>query len=163
MKKLMLATILTVTTGMAVVQPAFADYDPVGSALIGGVAGAVIGHAVGGRNGAAVGAAIGGVGGALVATQPRPYYERTVYERPVQTTYYAAPAPVYAAPAPVTYYRTAYYPVRQVAYYGDGDRGYYHDHGWRRDWHDGDWRGRDWHDRDWHDHDDEHNRGYYSY
>ncbi|MDE2420120.1 MAG: glycine zipper 2TM domain-containing protein [Gammaproteobacteria bacterium] len=156
----MLATILTVTTGMAVVQPAFADYDPVGSALIGGVAGAVIGHAVGGRNGAAVGAAIGGVSGALVATQPRPYYERTVYERPVQTAYYAAPAPV-------TYYRTAYYPVRQVTYYGggygDGDRGYYHDRGWHRDWHDGDWRGRDWHDRDWHDHDDEHDRGYYSY
>ncbi len=156
MKKLMIATILTVTTGVAVMQPAFADYDPVGSALIGGVAGAVIGHAVGGRNGAAVGAAIGGVSGALVATQPRPYYERTVYERPVQATYYAAPAPV-------TYYRTAYYPVRQVTYYGDDDRGYYrdrdwHDRGWHRGWHDGDWRGRDWHDRD-----DDHDRGYYSY
>jgi len=153
MKKLMIATILTVTTGVAVVQPAFADYDPVGSALIGGVAGAVIGHAVGGRNGAAVGAAIGGVSGAVIASsQPRSYYERTVYQRPVQTTYYAAPAPV-------TYYRTAYYPVRQVAYYGDDDRGYYHDRGWHRDWHDRDWRGEGWHDRDrdWHD------RGYYSY
>ena len=162
MKKLMLATILTVSSGVAVVQPAFADYDPVGSALIGGVAGAVIGHAVGGRHGAAVGAAIGGVSGALVATQPRPYYDR-----PVQTTYYATPAPVYAAPAPVTYYRTAYYPVRQVTYYGggygDGDRSYYHERGWRRDWHDRDWRGRDSYGRDWRDHDNDGGRGYYSY
>jgi hypothetical protein len=168
MKKLMIATILTVTTGLAVVQPAFADYDPLGSALIGGVAGAVIGHAVGGRNGAYVGAALGGVGGAVIASNQRPYYgnsyseQRTVYERPVQTAYYAAPAPV--AYYPNTYYqqREVAYPVRQVAYYGagDGDRGY--NRGWHRDWreHDGGdrgWQGHDGYNHDWHD------RGNYSY
>lgn len=152
MKKLMIATIVTLTTGMAVVQPAFADYDPVGSALLGGVAGAVIGHAVGGRNGAAVGAAIGGVGGAIIATnQPRTYYERTrVYEpAPVRTTYYAAPAPVSYYPTEYYPQREAVYPVRQVAYYGDGYRSYYHDREWNHD--------RGWH-RDW-----DHDRGYYSY
>lgn len=150
MKKLMIATIVTLTTGMAVVQPAFADYDPVGSALLGSVAGAVIGHAVGGRNGAAVGAAIGGVGGAIIATnQPRTYYERTqVYEpAPVRTTYYAAPAPVSYYPTEYYPQREVVYPVRQVAYY----RAYDHDRSWHRDWQD-----RGWH-RDWHD------RGYYSY
>ncbi len=142
MKKLLIATILTVTTGVAVVQPAFADYDPVGSALLGGVAGAVIGHAVGGRNGMAVGAAIGGVSGAVIAENQRPYY----YER--APVVYRQPA-YYAAPAPVAYYPTAYYPdrevvypVHRVAYYGDGYRGYDHDRAWHRDWHD---------------------RGYYSY
>jgi uncharacterized protein YcfJ len=171
MNKLMIATILTVTTGMVVAQPAFADYDPVGSALIGGVAGAVIGHAVGGRNGAYVGAALGGVGGAVIASNQRPYYgnsyseqrtvyERPAYERPLQTTYYTQPASV--AYYPTTYYqqREVAYPVRQVAYDGGGDYGY--DRSWHREWreHDGGdhgWQGRDGDNRDWH------NRSNYSY
>jgi hypothetical protein len=158
MNKLMIATILTVTTGFAGTQPAFADYDPLGSALIGGVAGAVIGHAVGGRNGAVVGAALGGVSGAVIASNERPNYEnsyyqqRIVYERPVQTAYYAAPAPV--AYYPTTYYqqREVVYPVRQVTYYGDGDRyrGWHHE--WREhDYEDHGWHDHDWGDRDWHD------------
>jgi hypothetical protein len=174
MSKLLISMILTVATGLAVAQPAFADYDPVGSALIGGVAGAVIGHAVGGRNGAYVGAALGGVSGAMIASNQRPYYENSyseqsnVYERPVQTTYYTEPAPV--AYYPTTYYqqREVAYPVRQVTYYGDGDRGY--GRGWHREWREHD-EGHHWHDHNedyhWHDHDsqnrDEHDRGNYSY
>ncbi len=159
MNKIVIASVFTMTSAL-VVQPAMADYDTVGSALVGGVAGAVIGHAVGGRNGAAVGAAIGGVSGAmLAANQPR-YYER--------------PPVVYSQPAPVTYYqgysqyqpvREVVYPVRQVVYYGDEDRGYYHEHEWRGYDHDRGWH-RGWdHDRSEHHgwHDDDGERGYGRY
>ena len=174
MNKIMIATILTVTAGMVVAQPAFAGYDPVGSALFGGIAGAVIGHAVGGRQGAAVGAAIGGVGGAVIGSNHAPYYgnsyyeqapvyQRPVYERPVQTTYYAEPAPVtyysttYYPQREVTYQREVAYPVRQVTYYSDDDRGSEraYGRGWHRDWHEQ--QDHYWHDRE------RHGRGNYGY
>jgi uncharacterized protein YcfJ len=176
MHKIMIATILTVTTGMVVAQPTFAGNDPVGSALFGGIAGAVIGHAVGGRNGAAVGAAIGSLGGAVVGSNQRPYYgnsyyeqapvyQRPVYERPVQTTYYAEPAPVnyysttYYPQREVIYQREVAYPVSQVTYYGDDDRGSEraYGRGWHRDCPEDHDRGHYWHDNDWH------GRGNYRY
>lgn len=146
MNKLMIATILTASA--AVAQPALADYDTVGSAVIGSVAGAVIGHAVGGRQGAAVGAAIGGVSGAVISTQPRAYYDRG-YDR----SYERAPVTYTQAyyQAPVAYYPTAYYPVRERVVYPvrySEYRGYRHhrDNGWHRGWD----RDRDgYRDRDW--------------
>ena len=172
----LIATILTVTSGMVVAQPAFAGSDPVASALFGGIAGAVIGHAIGGRNGASVGAAIGSVGGAVVGSNQRPYYSNSYYEqspvyesaayvRPVQTTYYVEPAPVtyysttYYPQREVTYQREVIYPVRQVTYYDDDDRGSEraYGRGWHRDWHEQQDRAHYWHDREWH------GRGNYGY
>ena len=158
MNKLMVASVLTM--GVVVAQPALADYETVGSAVIGSVAGAVIGHAVGGRNGAAVGAAIGGVSGAVISSNSRGYYSNNsgysngyyerdavayrpapVYER--TQVVYAQPAPVYYAP-PV---REVVYPVRyeRVVYpsYGYGFR-----HGWHHGWNRDDDRGYDRGDRE---------------
>lgn len=149
MNKLMVASVFVI--GAVVAQPALADYDTVGSAVIGSVAGAVIGHAVGGRNGAAVGAAIGGVSGAVIsANTPRGYYEREpvayrpapVYER--TQVVYAQPAPVYyAQPAPVYYAAPVRYERVVYPAYGYGFR-----HGWHHGWdHD---RGYDRDDHDFH-------------
>jgi hypothetical protein len=149
MNKLLIAMILTVSTGMIVAQPAFADYDPVGSTLIGGITGAVIGHAVGGRNGAYVGAALGGMSGAVIGSNQRPYYGNSYYQ---QTAYYP--------PTPVNYYPTTYYeerevayPVHQVIYYGDGD----HYRSWHHEWHEHEWHEHGdhhgWHDQGWGDDD----------
>lgn len=159
MNKLMIATILTASA--AVAQPALADYDTVGSAVIGSVAGAVIGHAVGGRQGAAVGAAIGGVSGAVMSTQPRGYYERGYERAPVTYT-----QTYYQEPVPVAYYPAAYYPVREqvvypVRYIEYRGYRYHRDHGWHRGWDRdrGDWdrdHGEHDRDRDW-------NRGYSNY
>lgn len=170
MKTLMIATIVSLTTGLVVTQPAFADYDSVGAALFGGVAGAVIGSAVGGRQGAAVGAAIGGFSGAIASTQQRQYHERQeVYTRaPARTTYYAAAVPVtyHRETYPSNYYPTSHYsttyypaheevyPVRQVTYYVNEYRGYHHD---RRYSHDRGWR------RDRHERYDRYDRGYSRY
>ncbi len=138
MNKLVLARVLPMV--VVVAQPALADYDTVGSAVIGGVAGAVIGHAVGGRNGAAVGAAIGGVSGAVISANSRGYssggyYEQSEYRpAPVYTrtqVVYAQPAPVYYQPAPVYYQPVRYERVVYPAY-GYGFRHGWH-HGWDRD------------------------------
>ncbi len=175
MNKLMIATVLTAS--VVVVQPAFADYDSVGSAVIGSVAGAVIGHAFGGRQGAAVGAAIGGVSGAIISSnQPRSYnqssYERTpvtntqstqsYYDEPVQQSYYQQPVQqaYYQERPRVAYYSTAYYPVREQVVYPvryTEYLGYRHhrDNGWHRGWD---------HDRDYDRHDDDRrDRGYSNY
>jgi hypothetical protein len=97
----------------APVQEAAAQ-DPVGGALLGGAAGAIVGGALGGGRGAAVGAVVGGVTGAAIAAQgqPRPggyrYYQQACYQQrgdgwvAVAPQYCAAPAaaPVAVAPAP---------------------------------------------------------------
>jgi uncharacterized protein YcfJ len=136
MNKLMIASVLTM--GVVVAQPAMADYDTVGSAVVGSLAGAVIGHAVGGRNGAAVGAAIGGVSGAVIGSNSRGYYSGGYYERePV--AYRPAPVyertqVVYAQPQPVYYAQ----PVRQVyvqpVVYERESYGYGFRHGWHHGW-----------------------------
>ncbi|WP_410211538.1 glycine zipper family protein [Aquirhabdus sp.] len=144
MNKMIIASVFTVMSALAV-QPAMADYDTVGSALVGGVAGAVIGHAMGGRNGAAVGAAIGSVGGVVLsANQPHDYDHRpVVYNQPAQPVYYQG----YPEYQPV---REVAYPVRQVVYYGNEDRG----------WDRGRWEEhRRWEHREW-DHDQGEHRGW---
>jgi hypothetical protein len=145
MNRYLIASVFVFTSAL-VVQPAMADYDTVGSALVGGVAGAVIGQAVGGRNGAAVGAAIGGVGGVVLSENKHRYYERApvVYRQPAPVSYYQG----YSEYQPV---REVAYPVRQVVYYDHEDRGYNHDwhHGWDHDWHHG------W-DHGWHGDENDH-------
>jgi len=88
--------------------------DPVGGAILGGAAGAIIGGAVGGGRGAAIGAIVGGATGAAIAAQgqPRPggyrYYRDACYQQRhdgawivVSPRYCAAPAePVAVTPAP---------------------------------------------------------------
>lgn len=154
MNKLMIVTIITASA--AVAQPALAGYDSVGSTLLGGIAGAVIGHAVGGRQGAVVGAAIGGVGGAVVSSQSRGYYDGGYdrgYERaPVRYTqsYYQTP---------VRYYPTAYYPVSERVVYPvryNEYRGYrqHRDNGLHRGWD---------RDRGSYRHSDYNNSGYSNY
>ena len=92
-----------------------AAQDPLGGALLGGAAGAIVGGALGGGRGAAVGAIIGGTSGAIIAAQgqPRPggyyYHQNGCYQqRPdgawvvVAPEYCAArpPAPVEVVPPP---------------------------------------------------------------
>jgi hypothetical protein len=67
------------------VQDAAAQ-DPIGGAILGGAAGAILGGVLGGGRGAAVGAIIGGSSGAIIAAQgaPRPggyrYYQNGCYQ-----------------------------------------------------------------------------------
>ena len=87
----------------APVQEAAAQ-DPVGGALLGGAAGAIVGGALGGGRGAAVGAVVGGVTGAAIAAQgqPRPggyrYYQQACYQQRGDGAWVAV-APQYCAPA----------------------------------------------------------------
>src|SRR5205807_3334464 len=92
-----------------------AAQDPVGGAILGGAAGAILGGAMGGGRGAAIGAIVGGATGAAIAAQgqPRPggyrYYQQACYQQrgdgawvEVAPEYCgaAAAAPVAAAPPP---------------------------------------------------------------
>ena len=64
-----------------------AAQDPVGGAILGGAAGAILGGAMGGGRGAAIGAIVGGATGAAIAAQgqPRPggyrYYQQACYQQ----------------------------------------------------------------------------------
>jgi hypothetical protein len=92
-----------------------AAQDPVGGAILGGAAGAIVGGALDGGRGAAIGAIVGGATGAAIAAQgqPRPggyrYYQRACYQQRgdgawvvVAPNYCAtaAAAPVEVAPPP---------------------------------------------------------------
>jgi hypothetical protein len=105
------AAFLAVAVAMPV-QDAAAQ-NPVGGAIVGGAAGAVVGGAVGGGRGAVVGAIIGGATGAAIASQGQPrsgghrYYQNACYRQRgdgawvvVAPEYCATPAPVAVAPAP---------------------------------------------------------------
>jgi hypothetical protein len=107
------AALLAIAIAMPV-QDAAAQ-DPVGGAILGGAAGAIVGGALGGGRGAAIGAIVGGATGAAIAAQgqPRPggyrYYQNGCYQpRPdggwllVAPRYCAtaAAAPVEVAPPP---------------------------------------------------------------
>jgi len=69
---------------LAIAVPAqdAAAQDPLGGAILGGAAGAILGGALGGGRGAAVGAIVGGATGAAIASQGQPraggyrYYQR---------------------------------------------------------------------------------------
>jgi hypothetical protein len=92
-----------------------AAQNPVGGAIVGGAAGAIVGGVVGGGKGAVIGAVIGGATGAVIASQgqARPggfrYYQNACYRERgngswvvVAPEYCGAPAPavVVAAPPP---------------------------------------------------------------
>jgi len=87
----------------APVQDAAAQ-DPVGGAILGGAAGAILGGAMGGGRGAAIGAIVGGATGAAIAAQgqPRPggyrYYQQGCYQQRGDGAWVVV-APEYCAPA----------------------------------------------------------------
>jgi len=72
---------------LAIAAPAqdAAAQDPLGGAILGGAAGAILGGALGGGRGAAVGAIVGGATGAAIASQGQPrtggyrYYQHGCY------------------------------------------------------------------------------------
>jgi hypothetical protein len=105
------AAFLAVTIAMPV-QDAAAQ-NPVGGAIVGGAAGAVVGGALGGGRGAVVGAIIGGATGAAIASQGQPrsggyrYYQNACYRQRgdgawvvVAPEYCGPPTPVAVVPAP---------------------------------------------------------------
>ena len=100
-------TFLAIAIAMPVQEAA--AQDPLGGALLGGAAGAIVGGALGGGRGAAVGAIIGGTSGAIIAAQgqPRPggyrYYQNGCYQQRPDGAWIVV-APEYCAvppPAPV--------------------------------------------------------------
>jgi hypothetical protein len=105
------ATLLAVAIA-APVQDAAAQ-DPVGGAILGGAAGAILGGALGGGRGAAVGAIVGGATGAAIAAQgqARPggyrYYQQGCYQQRADGAWVVV-APEYCAAAAAP-------PVRVVA------------------------------------------------
>lgn len=109
--------------------------DALWGALLGGGAGAVVGHSIGGRDGTIIGGALGAAAGAVIGS-----------ERSRSRVEYVAPQPVYyAAPA---YQQQVYYPPQEV-YYAEPVRQrqvYYVERGYERD-HRRHHEHRDW-DRD---------------
>lgn len=85
--------------------------------LLGGGAGAAIGHHIHGRNGAIIGGALGGAAGVAIAT-PREVVHERVYVRE-EPRYYHAPRE-----------RVRYRPEPRHEWHRDHDR--HHDH-WRQD------------------------------
>jgi hypothetical protein len=104
--------------GLAFAMPAqdAQAQDPLGGALLGGAAGAILGGVAGGGRGAAIGAVIGGATGAMIGSQGQArgngyyYYENSCYLQRRDGSYVAAhpryceapppPAVVYAPPPP---------------------------------------------------------------
>src|SRR5438132_10463522 len=96
------AALLAIAIAMPV-QDAAAQ-DPLGGAILGGAAGAILGGAMGGGRGAAIGAIVGGATGAAIAAQgqPRPggyrYYQQACYQQRGDGAWVVV-APAYCAPA----------------------------------------------------------------
>ena len=99
----------------------------VAGAIIGGIAGALIGHGVSGYHergsGTAAGAVIGGTAGAAIGSSSGCYHRHYYYYHRPRVYYYGEPRPYYAPPPYYYYGRPDYYPDY---YYG---RPYY-DYGW---------------------------------
>jgi hypothetical protein len=91
----------------APVQNAAAQNNPVGGALLGGAAGAIIGGVAGGGKGAAIGALVGAGTGAIIASQgqPRPggyrYYQNGCYQRRPDGAWIAVAPRYCGGPSPV--------------------------------------------------------------
>src|SRR5207247_4981038 len=96
------AALLTIAIA-APIQDAAAQ-DPVGGAILGGAAGAILGGALDGGRGATIGAIVGGATGAAIAAQgqPRPggyrYYQQACYQQRDDGAWIVV-APEYCAPA----------------------------------------------------------------
>jgi hypothetical protein len=98
------------------VQDAAAQ-DPVGGAILGGAAGAILGGAMGGGRGAAIGAIVGGATGAAIGAQgqPRPggyrYYQQACYQQRGDGAWVVV-APEYCAPGAAPAVEVAPPPLR---------------------------------------------------
>jgi hypothetical protein len=128
---------LALAIAAPVQQAAAQDPNPLGGALLGGAAGAIIGGVAGGGKGAAIGALVGAGTGALIASQgqPRPggyrYYQNGCYmQRPdgawvvVAPRYCGGPAPAPVAvvappPPPVDPLRDRMFELRGACEAGD--------------------------------------------
>jgi len=101
------AALLSIAIAIAIPTQDAVAQDPVGGAILGGAAGAIVGGALGGGRGAAVGAIIGGSTGAIIGAQgqPRPggyyYYQGGCYVQRGDGAWLVA-APEYCAPDPAT-------------------------------------------------------------
>jgi hypothetical protein len=100
---------LALAIAAPVQQAAAQEPNPLGGAILGGAAGAIIGGVAGGGKGAAIGALVGAGTGALIASQgqPRPggyrYYQNGCYQQRPDGAWVVV-APQYCggpAPAPV--------------------------------------------------------------
>jgi hypothetical protein len=82
-----LGAVALLTMAIAAPMQDAAAQDPVGGAILGGAAGAILGGALDGGRGAAIGAIVGGATGAAIAAQgqPRPggyrYYQQGCYQQ----------------------------------------------------------------------------------
>ncbi len=126
----------------------------IGSALIGGVAGGLLGNTIGGGNGRNAATAVGAVTGALVgdrvwgsqASVQNVQRCRTVVDRvqvPVPVTYEAAPVYYEAAPvaAPVVVQQRYYVPPPAPVYVEPWQREQWRRQQWRREH----WQHEEWH------------------
>ena len=108
-------------TGLAASGTARAA-DPVGSAILGAGAGALLGHALGGRDGALIGGALGAVAGATAASAQRASHRAYGYGDPGHgyppgVTHSLPPVVVSPGVAyPVPAYPVPAYPVPPVGY-----------------------------------------------
>jgi hypothetical protein len=146
--KTLTLSLIALTLGVAPVKAQIFQPNVVNGAIVGGIAGAIIGNNSGGHH-AGEGAIIGTAAGAVIGSLAQPQ-STVVYERPAPVVYeYESPAPVVVeercAPAPV-YYDYGYRPY----YYGYGPSwgvtfGYGYRGGWYRHDRDDD---RRWRDRD---------------
>jgi len=113
-KSVIAATLLA--TGLAASGMARAA-DPVGSAILGAGAGALLGHALGGRDGALIGGALGAVAGATAASAQRASHRAYGYGDP---THGYPPGVTQSLPPVVVSPGVAYpvpaYPVPPVGY-----------------------------------------------
>jgi hypothetical protein len=110
-----LGAVALLTMAIAAPMRDAAAQDPVGGAILGGAAGAILGGALDGGRGAAIGAIVGGATGAAIAAQGQPraggyrYYQQACYQQrgdgawvvvaPEYCATAAAP-PVAVAPSP---------------------------------------------------------------
>jgi hypothetical protein len=134
--KALTLSLIALTLGVAPVKAQIFQPNIVNGAILGGIAGAVIGNNSGHHTGegAIIGTAAGAVIGSLVQPQPTVVYTQSA---PVV---YACPAPVVVeqscAPAPIYY-----------GYYGYGYRPYYYGPRWGVSFGYGHRDGRGWRDR----------------
>lgn len=108
--------------------------DAILGAVLGGGAGAFVGHSIGGRDATIIGGAIGAAAGAAIASDDDRRdrrHVRVVEERRV--TYVAQPT-YYAPPPPPAYYVQPVHVVRAPVYYVHGRKvSHHHYREWQRE------------------------------
>lgn len=119
MKRMLTISALVLTTMSA---GAFAgDRDAVVGAMVGGGAGALIGHSVNGRDGAMVGGALGALAGVAIATSDRDN-DRADYRESYRENYREPQRVVVYERRPVVRERVVVYQPRPVVVYREAPR-----------------------------------------